>query len=78
MLSVSIDFGLKMREKDAGSLANVHVKTTTRTTFKLVLVNLPFGKLGAKERDKRATSSAGNDFGNANLCPNVLIFLRLP
>ena len=35
--------------KDAGSLANVHVKTTTRTTFKLV--NLLFGKLGAKGSD---------------------------
>ena len=56
-----------------GSLANVYVKTTTtRTTFKLV--NLLFGKLGAKGSDKKSTSSAGNDFVNVNLCPNVLLF----
>ena len=41
MLSVWIDFGSEMR-----ALANVHVKTTTRTTFKLA--NLLFGKLDAK------------------------------
>ena len=46
MLSVWIDFGLKMRGlKDAGSLASFHVRPTTETAF--TLVNLLFGKLGA-------------------------------
>ena len=48
MLSVWIDFRLEMWFKDAASLVNVHVKTTTRA-FKLV--NLLVGKLGSKGRD---------------------------
>ena len=48
MLSVWIEFGLEMRglTMRVPALANVHVKTTTRPTFKLI--NLLFGKLGAK------------------------------
>ena len=48
MLSGCIDFGLEMRglSMRVPALANVHVKTTTRPTFKLV--NLLFGKLDAK------------------------------
>ena len=48
MLSAWIDFGLEMRglTMRVPTLANVHVKTTTRLTFKLV--SLLFGKLGAK------------------------------
>ena len=48
MLSVWIDFGLKMRvlTMRVPALANVHVKKTTRPMFKLV--NLLFGKLDAK------------------------------
>ena len=44
MLSVWIDFGLEMRGSTmrVPALANVHVKTTTRSTFKLV--NLLFEK----------------------------------
>ena len=47
MLSVWIDLGLEMRglTMRVSALANVHVKTT-RSMFKLV--NLLFGKLGAK------------------------------
>ena len=48
MLSVWIDFRLEMRglTRRVPALANVHVKTKTTSTFKLV--NLLFGKLGAK------------------------------
>ena len=42
MLSVWIDFELKMRglTMRVSALANVHVKTTTRPTFKLARVML--------------------------------------
>ena len=48
MLSLWIDFGLEMLglTMRVPALKNVHVKTTTRPTFKLV--NLLFGRLGAK------------------------------
>ena len=74
MLSVWIEFGLEMRglTMRVPALANVHVKTTTRPTFKLI--NLLFGKLGAKGSNQKATSNAGNDFVKVNLCPNVLFF----
>ena len=43
------------------------------------LVNLFSGKLGAKERDQKATSSVGNDFFNVNCVQfKVLILVRLP
>ena len=50
MLSVWIDFGLKMRGLNMRVFSECPCRpTTTRTMFKLV--NLLFGKLGAKGSD---------------------------
>ena len=53
MLSVWIDFGLEMHglTMRVPALANVHVKKTTRPTFKLI--NLLFGKFVLREATKK-------------------------